>query len=354
MEEKIIFKGKSNAFKKAIVTSVVLGIILLLISALVFSGVLISDDMYLYEHVHGDNHHDGCYDNNHILICEHDDFDTAFDFAVSRLFSHYAANIGRWLSEVILVVGGCVLFCVLMTVIIYNGLKAKEWAITDSEIIIGKKIVPFSSLCGIEFVPSKRIIWIYKKGKNSEKYGLDDMTPLKYNKKDAEEVRKVAEYLLSLFDTEKYTIERKDTGYFVVKEKKERVKPKQFYKKCNTCGHIYCYTQADLNKNKQLSRQAAANTFASAFGPAIMSATYNQTAGDNKSRIIDYDKCPKCNSADVISITEEEVENLSKTQDTKQTNISQADELKKFKELLDNGVITQEEFDAKKKQLLGL
>ena len=33
---------------------------------------------------------------------------------------------------------------------------------------------------------------------------------------------------------------------------------------------------------------------------------------------------------------------------------STADELKKFKELLDMGVITQEEFDAKKKQLLGL
>ena len=33
---------------------------------------------------------------------------------------------------------------------------------------------------------------------------------------------------------------------------------------------------------------------------------------------------------------------------------SNADELKKFKELLDAGVITQEEFDAKKKQLLGL
>ena len=34
--------------------------------------------------------------------------------------------------------------------------------------------------------------------------------------------------------------------------------------------------------------------------------------------------------------------------------ISAADELKKFKELLDMGVINQEEFDAKKKQLLGL
>lgn len=33
---------------------------------------------------------------------------------------------------------------------------------------------------------------------------------------------------------------------------------------------------------------------------------------------------------------------------------SNADELKKYKELFDSGVISQEEFDAKKKQLLGL
>ena len=33
---------------------------------------------------------------------------------------------------------------------------------------------------------------------------------------------------------------------------------------------------------------------------------------------------------------------------------SNADELQKYKNLLDNGTITQEEFDAKKKQLLGL
>ena len=37
-----------------------------------------------------------------------------------------------------------------------------------------------------------------------------------------------------------------------------------------------------------------------------------------------------------------------------QQSMSAADELKKFKELLDCGVISQEEFDAKKKQLLGL
>lgn len=33
---------------------------------------------------------------------------------------------------------------------------------------------------------------------------------------------------------------------------------------------------------------------------------------------------------------------------------SSADELRKFKSLLDDGIITQEEFDAKKKELLGL
>ena len=38
----------------------------------------------------------------------------------------------------------------------------------------------------------------------------------------------------------------------------------------------------------------------------------------------------------------------------KSTQQSAADELKKFKELLDSGIITQEEFEAKKKQLLGL
>ena len=35
-------------------------------------------------------------------------------------------------------------------------------------------------------------------------------------------------------------------------------------------------------------------------------------------------------------------------------NISFADELRKYKALLDDGIITQEEFEAKKKQILGL
>ncbi len=47
----------------------------------------------------------------------------------------------------------------------------------------------------------------------------------------------------------------------------------------------------------------------------------------------------RSNNETVVSVTE---------------SVSVADELKKFKDLLDSGIITQEEFDAKKKQLLGL
>ena len=49
---------------------------------------------------------------------------------------------------------------------------------------------------------------------------------------------------------------------------------------------------------------------------------------------------------------------LLERQTNKSSNVnnlnSNADELKKYKELLDSGIITQEEFDQKKKQLLGL
>ncbi len=50
------------------------------------------------------------------------------------------------------------------------------------------------------------------------------------------------------------------------------------------------------------------------------------------------------------------VDNIKNTKNTVTVNteLSNADELKKYKELFDSGVITQEEFDAKKKQLLGL
>lgn len=57
----------------------------------------------------------------------------------------------------------------------------------------------------------------------------------------------------------------------------------------------------------------------------------------------------------------EELDNYVEYEETKQEapqqqvpNTSAADEIRKFKGLLDDGIITQEEFDAKKKELLGI
>ena len=48
------------------------------------------------------------------------------------------------------------------------------------------------------------------------------------------------------------------------------------------------------------------------------------------------------------------IERQNRKSEHMESKFSAADELKKYKELLDSGIITQEEFDAKKKQLLGL
>ena len=56
-------------------------------------------------------------------------------------------------------------------------------------------------------------------------------------------------------------------------------------------------------------------------------------------------------SAILLERQEKRANSSTTIQNTSNTN---ADELKKFKELLDSGVITEEEFEAKKKQLLDL
>ncbi|WP_374966481.1 SHOCT domain-containing protein [Lysinibacillus sp. RS5] len=53
----------------------------------------------------------------------------------------------------------------------------------------------------------------------------------------------------------------------------------------------------------------------------------------------------------LLIVAEEETEAI---QPVAQNQISAADEILKFKKLLDDGILTKEEFDAKMKQLLGI
>ena len=60
------------------------------------------------------------------------------------------------------------------------------------------------------------------------------------------------------------------------------------------------------------------------------------------------------NAREIKDYIEGIILNRSKNKETVIQQVSPAEELKKFKELLDMGVISQAEFDAKKKQILGL
>lgn len=139
---------------------------------------------------------------------------------------------------------------------------------------------------------------------------------------------------------------------------KEIDKASEVRMKCNVCGHIYCYTLSDLERNRQNARQAAASSVAGIAGALsghyAASGINTQSANSHLNQIVDYEQCPNCRSRDVVAISDEEFVNLSQKTPVEQKSISQADELQKFKDLLDNGVITQEEFDTKKKQILGL
>ena len=152
--------------------------------------------------------------------------------------------------------------------------------------------------------------------------------------------------------------------FFGVSEKKwtsEMLKglEKEKRKKCNACGQVFCYREGDIvraMRQASLARSSLMAGMAHAIsGSAAAAATYQGTAITQLNATEDVNKCPKCHSTDCHILTDEEwAEEQKKASAPASAPVSAADELKKFKELLDMGVITQEEFDAKKKQLLGL
>ena len=130
-------------------------------------------------------------------------------------------------------------------------------------------------------------------------------------------------------------------------------------KRCNVCGNIFCFTPADLDRNARKESQAFMSALGSIGGALsghyAASAIHESNSQNATDGIIDYNRCPKCGSTNLSIISDEDfIEEQSAAPQPSTPAISIADELKKFKELLDLGVITQEEFDNKKKELLNM
>lgn len=146
-------------------------------------------------------------------------------------------------------------------------------------------------------------------------------------------------------------------GTAVVMEDKDT----EIRKRCNVCGHLYCYSLYDVERNKERAKSAivaGVAGIANVVGGAYTASAVQSANADNAlNGIVDYSRCPHCGSMDVRTLSKDEwaAEQAKAAQGSALAPaVSAADELKKFKDLLDSGAITQEEFDAKKKQLLNL
>ena len=210
---------------------------------------------------------------------------------------------------------------------------AKEWTLTDDKIIIANQItIMLSEIIRVEYTKPSLLdngfikIWV----------GINTHF-LRFSKKQKEEGEQAYNYI------------KNNCGGIELLQKEYR-------KKCNVCGHIFCYTGQDIQNNKLHAKLAQINAdaaFVETVAGSRIVAEQDQAAAERQhNKIIDYSKCPKCNSKDLSDATDKE--NNETANGNNNSFVSAADELKKFKDLLDMGVISQEEFDAKKKELLNL
>lgn len=124
--------------------------------------------------------------------------------------------------------------------------------------------------------------------------------------------------------------------------------PKEIRMRCKVCGQVFCYNADDIKRNEHYSKSIALHTIAGVAsalaGRTATTALNTMSIRQAGERIIDFTRCPNCRSQELEPLSEE----------VTLPQYSVADELKKWKDLLDSGAITEEEYDAQKKRLLGM
>lgn len=88
---------------------------------------------------------------------------------------------------------------------------------------------------------------------------------------------------------------------------------KEYRKKCNVCGNIFCYTDKDIeisntyaelsNSNRKMGIQSKVGSL---IGMNVMENVFNNDPNEKEklaelysNKVIDYSKCPKCGSSDI-------------------------------------------------------
>lgn len=217
----------------------------------------------------------------------------------------------------------------------------KEWRITDDKLYTGNNVYPLSAITFVLNMPSGSIL-------------TDGLMQINTNDKKVHRLCYARSQNAAAAEVFKF-VKEKSEFKDAVKVGNQYVVDKEFKMLCLACNKQFFYTQKDVSDNLTKAKQAQLSAVSSGLnalaGSSIVASTESANANQLLSQIRDFSKCPYCNSTNIREMTDAE---WQARQSTSQNTVSSADELRKFKELLDSGVITQEEFDAKKKQLLGL
>ncbi len=100
----------------------------------------------------------------------------------------------------------------------------------------------------------------------------------------------------------------------------------EYVRRCNVCGHIWCFTDNDMEKNKknvQISLISSIGSLANVIGGTRYDA-YEQSKIANKilDKIADYSKCPNCNSTNTKMISKEEYDKIQKIEEKRRNGFT--------------------------------
>ena len=126
--------------------------------------------------------------------------------------------------------------------------------------------------------------------------------------------------------------------------------------RCKVCGTVFCYTEAE-RQGQKLSAVVSVLASTASIASHISGSSYHgyeqgKIARDSSGKIKNFSKCPKCNSSsleDISNSDSSETSNQSPSNASTPDYVSILEQLSKLRSL---GIITDEEFQQKKTEIL--
>lgn len=215
--------------------------------------------------------------------------------------------------------------------------SSKPWKVTDEGITYGKEFYSYDDIAGVRartFSYQGQFDVIFKNGKTK-------ILPFKKNKlayaREAEEaIRRIL---------------NPDSKYVLVNG--------QYVVHCKSCDKLSFYTKEDLDEQRRKAKSAMLDSIAgiggAVGGQTIAGNQFLDRADRSLNSVRDFNICPHCGSRDIEYYNEKDYEDYTnRSSKGKVQEKDPIEEVKRFKELLDQGIITEEEFQKKKNELLGL